>query len=74
MAIKGINELEDILIEILQFQEKMKTKEQIFRDPWGNTKHINKPEVGVWKRKEKEARKTFEETLAEKFLTLMKNI
>lgn len=42
-----MNELEDILIEILQFEEKMKTKEQIFRDLWGNTKHINKPEVGV---------------------------
>lgn len=75
MAIKRINEFEDILIEILQFErKKMKMKEQILRDLWDNTKHTNKPELGVWKGKEKEARKIFEETLAEKFLTLMKNI
>ena len=52
----------------------MKMKEQILRDLWDNTKHTNKPELGVWKGKDKEARKIFEETLAEKFLTLMKNI
>lgn len=48
MAIKRINEFEDILIEILQFERKiMKMKEQILRDLWDNTKHTNKPELGV---------------------------
>ena len=52
----------------------MKKKEQILRDLWDNTKYTNKPEVGVWKGKKKEARKIFEETPVEKFSTLMKNI
>lgn len=52
MAIKRINEFEDILIEILQFErKKMKMKEQILRDLWDNTKHTNKPEIRSLKRK-----------------------
>lgn len=47
MAIKRINDFEDMLIEIIQSEGKKKNEEQSLRDLWDNTKHTSIPVVGV---------------------------
>lgn len=50
MAVKRISELEDLLVEIIQFEwkKKIKKNEQNLRDLWDKTKCTNINVIGVW--------------------------
>ena len=79
-AEERINDLEDRMMEIIATEEsvekRMKKNEDSLRDIWDNIKHTNIRIIGVpeGEGREQGPEKIFEEIIAEKFLTIGKEI